>query len=97
MYGLIIWSGTENFVVLFCDSVPPFRPLFDRFGGNSSLLSSIYLSFGLTRATDDRLLIRERDKSLRVVDGSKKSSISLADILCAWAHSLRSLGRDDHD
>ena len=65
MYELIIWSGTENFVVLFCGSVPPLKPLFDRFGGKGgSLLSSLHFSFRGTRITEDRSLIGEHNQIL---------------------------------
>ena len=81
MYELIIWSGTENFVVLFCGSVPPLKPLFDRLGGKGgSLLNSLHFSFRGTRITEDRSLIGEHNQSLGALAGSKKSSISLGGV-----------------
>ena len=30
-YNLVIWSGSEIFVIIVCGSVPPLKPLWDRY------------------------------------------------------------------
>jgi hypothetical protein len=30
-YNLIVWAGSEEFVLIFCGSIPPLRPLWDRY------------------------------------------------------------------
>ena len=30
-YNLIVWAGSELFVLVFCGSVPPLKPLWDRY------------------------------------------------------------------
>lgn len=44
MYNPIIWSGSENFVVLFCGCVPPLKSLWDRYFARSSSISGSWRS-----------------------------------------------------
>jgi hypothetical protein len=39
-YNLIAWAGSELFVLIFCGSMPPLRPLWDSFGPKALRLRS---------------------------------------------------------
>lgn len=87
MYNLIIWAGTENFVVLFCGCVPPLKSLWDRAMSKGGIIASLHLSRG--RYTEDNSLIKRQNKSPS--DESKKSSISLAEVSTARAGTYNSV------
>ncbi|CAI6336589.1 unnamed protein product [Periconia digitata] len=81
MYDLIIWAGTENFVVLFCGCIPPLKPLWDQLGGRGgSLLNSFHVSWRGTKITEDESLVSEQNHSLGALAGSKKSSMSVDNV-----------------
>ncbi len=81
MFGLVVWSGTENFVVLFCGSVPPLRPFFDRFSGkDASLTGSLDFSFHETRLAEDGPVVVELNQYRNIAERYKKSSMSLGKV-----------------
>ena len=44
-YNLIVWAGSELFILVFCGSVPPLKPLWDRYvSGKAYVTSKRYVS-----------------------------------------------------
>lgn len=86
MYDLILWSGTENFVVLFCGSIPPLKPLWDRARAKGGILASLHISRGGTQHTEDYSLIERNGVGMKggvgvgvsTMEGSKGSLVSRA-------------------
>jgi hypothetical protein len=83
MYDVIIWAGTENFVVLFCGCIPPLKPLWDKWTKSDGLLASLHFSNRTrSRGTDNEVsLVKNggaQNKAGFSSKESQKSSISLS-------------------
>ncbi|PSN71464.1 hypothetical protein BS50DRAFT_618472 [Corynespora cassiicola Philippines] len=77
MYELIIWAGTENFVVLFCGCIPPLKPLWDKLMASGNPLKSLHFSHG-TRNRDRGLIEGQKENVFEIASKSSvKSSVSV--------------------
>ena len=77
MYELVIWAGTENFVVLFCGCIPPLKPLWDKLMVSGNPLKSLHFSHG-TRNRDRGLIESQGENVFEITSKSSvKSSVSV--------------------